>query len=117
MIAVAGRAIVRHLAFRTVAFHACGFGWHDNFGCVSALGRIMTFHASHAGVLRVVEMRANHPAVGDQRTNDVRHRNRVRAHFVTCGAAVEFRPSIRAFARGGEEHFALEIRSVHELFA
>lgn len=70
MIAVTERTVVRDLSLRTVTFHARRFGGHNHIRGIGALRGVVAFRASDAEVLRVIEVRTNHPTVRRGRRRD-----------------------------------------------
>ena len=92
VVAVAGGAGLGDAAGGAVAFRAALLVGQENVLGAAAGGGVVTFRAADDGVLGVVELAADEPAVGREDAGDLRQAIRgTRLHVVAVGAAGEAR--------------------------
>ena len=83
---VTRRARVSDAAGWTVAIRAGIFRWNNDVSGFSALGGVVTIHASHRRVLAMIEFAVQQPAFSDDWFCDFGFAHGVRFDFVAVGA-------------------------------
>ena len=123
MIRVAGHAIGCHFPGRAVTGYAIGLRGHQNIGSITALHRVVTIIALHAGVFGVVEVRLRHPAIDQKWLGNCRRGVGHCLYVVAKRAAREIRARrggcllLRFIRIGCEEHSSLQLFTRAELLA